>query len=412
MKALAIWWHNRIYIYSDTHSASIIAPTHDATAQCLVDLLRGDFPNVVSLRLLYQPADLRMEPAECPMGRRKSIQRALQHDYPVLENNVAAWAAQPPIATEKAAVTYLSIERVARLHRLHATLEPLGVVIEAAFPLLSWLERLPSFATRGYSMAILAADEISLIYARDDQGGRHVYQFDDMVAERTREIVSSQVTQATTAPAVSLVSFSSPPLEILTDPAPTILLANDFIAEAWNIPLNDPSNFLPPESPVNASLITTIAGGLLALTALLFIAWHEVDIRRTEKEQQRKSEELTMLQSELTTRTKYQKVIAEADLLIADVGSTPRGLPRLMQILEQNLPNEIDVTAIKVAGDTFTIEGLAHAGIGLEVGPYFRFYDALGDTSLPWKIVTQRPKLFNGPSWIISGVFILQPASK
>jgi hypothetical protein len=412
MKALVIWWHNRISVYADGRAVSALSPTNDAAAQTIVDILRTDFPNVVSLRLLYLPADLRMEPAECPQGNRKSIQRALQHDYPVLENNVAAWAAQPPIATEKAAVTFLSIERVARLHRLVTDLEPLGVIIEAAFPLLSWLERLPSFASRGHSLAILHADDLALIYARDDQGGRHVYQFDELVPERTREIVGSQISQAATSPSISVVSFSAVPLEIFADPTPTAISANDFIAEAWNIPPRDPSNFFPPQSRFNPSITATVAGAVLALSALIFVTWHEVDIRRTFKEQQRKTEQLISLEAELTKRTAYNKVITEADLLAADVGTTPSGLPSLLQFLEQSLPREIDVTAIKVKGDTFTVEGLAHAGTGLnQVGPYFQLYDALAESSRPWKLVTQRPTISNGPTWEISGIFSNLPAS-
>jgi hypothetical protein len=409
MRAFALWWAQHVSLVCDGHRTLVPVGPGETHASTLLRLIEELDPKPTSLRLIYQPHDLLMHPVECPNAGRRAIQQALAHEHPAITTDVVAWAFQRLEPTAKGAQTLLSFERTPLLARFVTDLEKIKIRLDGAFPLMTLLELLPAFESSGFAIGIAHTETTALVHCRDESGARSVHTFEGPGADSRTVSFIGQFTEDTSRhPALSVLydpphqwPFSS--LTATTTVSPLALM--DFLPEAARIPLKDPSNLLPASAIPSPNALAYLAAAACLAVSLGLIAKHELAQADARSQAAVKEIQRAQLADDITQRRSTVTVMDRAARLTADVGHSPAGLAVLLRSFDEALPRELTLISLRQSAESFTIEGTAHAGIGDKEGPYFAFFDAMGEATRPWKITTKRPATLASADFSISGNF-------
>lgn len=113
-------------------------------------------PKPIRLRLIYQPDGFTSVAAACPPGGRQILSAALAAEFPMLANPGHAWSHEPvlPVGTEHSTILHFETEPV--LIALATRLAHLGLAVDSAWPLATYLHALPDDWTETGAITIVA----------------------------------------------------------------------------------------------------------------------------------------------------------------------------------------------------------------------------------------------------------------
>ena len=148
-------WGNRWWLPGTGESCEF--PSLAQAAEVLAEHLR-DEPKPVRLRLIYQPDGFESVAVACPPGDRRLIGSALAAEYPQLASGEHAWGYDPVQPAGDGHETILHFEMEPALLALATKLAHLGLAVESAWPLATFLHGLPDDWTDSGAFTVLAVD--------------------------------------------------------------------------------------------------------------------------------------------------------------------------------------------------------------------------------------------------------------
>ena len=165
-------WGDRWYFPDREASEPFQHVVH--AAEMLADEFAGE-PKPVKLRLLYQPDALESVGVACPQGNRRVLTLALAGEYPVLDQPDHAWSHEPILPLHDGYSTVLHFEREPALVALSAQLARLGLAVDSAWPLVTFLHALPEeWTDSGAVTAVAVRAEAAVAYHHPKDGPRSV----------------------------------------------------------------------------------------------------------------------------------------------------------------------------------------------------------------------------------------------
>jgi len=408
MKAVALLWDKLLLLSCDGKTQSALLGAPDDAGDALLRLLSAAPLKPTAVRLIYQPADLVSEPVDVPLASRSKIKKTLAHDYPALFHNLAPWSCQTLLPGDTlGAQTLLNFEKSPRLSGLLGKITAAGFALDGVFPLLTLLERLPAASAPARSVVIAHTESVCLIYTREASGIRTTASFySDAESLGLDYFCNSSMAAGLSTPIVEIVYLAPHPWSFDTYTAPTIPTAHKldaFLAQAWQIPPADFSNFAPASPLPSPSKVAVGLGACLLACALFIAARHELIFRQRAADLSQKHKRHAELSAELAQRQERAAVIKKADTFLADVGSSPAGFSDLLRLLEAKLPREITLTGIKIQERDFTLDFTVHVS-SEKNGPLFAFVDALASHPA-WTLTTPKPASANAGAFSLSGIF-------
>lgn len=123
------------------------------------DALAGHWsaePKPVRIRLVYQPDAFTSVGVSCPQGNRRVLAAALAAEYPAVDSPDRAWSHEPVLPNEHGGTTVLHFENEPALYTLATKLAHLGLTVESAWPLATYLHALPTEWTDSGGSTVVA----------------------------------------------------------------------------------------------------------------------------------------------------------------------------------------------------------------------------------------------------------------
>lgn len=132
-------------------------------------------PKPIRLRLIYQPDAFASVAAACPAGDRGTLADALAADYPALGDPSCAWSHEPVLPWQEGHSTVLYFEREPGLFALAVQLARLGLAVDSAWPLGTFLQLLPEeWSESGAVTAVAIEAERAVAYRHSGDTRRMV----------------------------------------------------------------------------------------------------------------------------------------------------------------------------------------------------------------------------------------------
>ena len=146
----------------------------------------ADEPKPVRLRLVYQPDGLESVAVACPHGDRATLAAALAGEFPALANSDHAWGYEPVLPVGTGFSSVLHFEAQPGLFALATRLAHLGLAVDSAWPLATFLHALPAEWSESGAVTVVALQkERAVAYRHPAEAERMVrlWHGDTTIAE-------------------------------------------------------------------------------------------------------------------------------------------------------------------------------------------------------------------------------------
>lgn len=408
-----IWWNHTVIVTVEGRALARQLPEGSDSAETFTDFVRALEPAPRSIRIFYHSPALEHFSSPCPNGSRRTIQRALSHRTPILDDPDTVWAAHA-VGTVPGGNTLLYVEPDRRLPKIRAVLEKEGIRVEAALPLLVLIEEASGKKESGKARVVLAtSDSAAAVFWVTAAGDRHAAFFDGPTA---RERISRELVEGfsifKTHPSFLGIHCGSKPFDLNrwveggTPQKPSeIVTVDELLVEASAIGRHEVCNFLPTANRLTgdhlchaAALALLFAATVSGATYLSGVRAARANVAAQLAEEQRLGREIEHLRMNQEAMTSDQAVIAEA-------GSAPALKLRFLEALNRARPIQISIESAVLNESSWTVVGRVHEGAGLDKGPFQSFLAALQKDSR-WAIASDlHAPSAQDPEFMLSGTF-------
>ena len=383
--------------------------THFAHAAEVLASHFADEPKPVRLRLVYQPDAFESVAVACPHGDRATLAAALAGEFPALADPDHAWGHEPVMPAGNGFATLLHFETQPGLFTLAGRLAHLGLAVDSAWPLATFLHALPEEWSETGAVTVVALQaERAVAYRHPADAGRTVqlWHGDATVAEVGRWLagIFAQNAEepvllfcADDEVAAALDAYA--PLD--RHPGLDRLPLTDVLARPVVLPRYHPAQLLP-RLPVVTAQRAAIAA---SLAFLLIAGWTSAGYARdtiamraeTEQHQAR----LAALRAEVGHLRENATEIATLRAAL-DGGSAGPPCGAFLAKVSTTLPPEIVIASLRTSGRNITLDGwLAPTAPAILIEDW---RSRLAPADAPWTMVA-RPG--PGGAFTLTGVFRL-----
>ena len=366
-------------------------------------------PKPVRLRLVYQPDAFESVAVACPHGDRATLAAALAGEFPALADPDHAWGHEPVMPAGHGFSTLLHFETQPGLFALAARLAHLGLAVDSAWPLATFLHALPEEWSETGAITVVALQaKRAVAYRHPADAGRTVqlWHGDTTVAE-VGHWLAGIFAQNAEEP-VLLFCADDEVAEALGAYAPLDrhpgldrLPRVEAFARPVVLPRDHPAQLLP-RLPVVTAQRAVIAA---SLAFLLFAGWigagyaRESMAARTETDQ--RQARLAALRAEVGHLRENATEIATLRAAL-DSGSAGPPCGAFLAKVSTTLPPEIVITSLRTSGRNLTLDGWLAPTAPATLIEDWR--SRLAPTDAPWTIAA-RPG--PGGAFTLTGVFRL-----
>ena len=367
----------------------------------------ADEPKPVRLRLIYQPDALESVAVACPHGDRATLAAALAGEFPALADPDHAWGHEPVLPAGNGFSTLLHFEGQPGLFTLAARLAHLGLAVDSAWPLATFLHALPEEWSETGAVTVVALQaERAVAYRHPADAGRTVqlWHGDTTVAEVGHWLVGI-LAQNAEEPVLLFCADDEVAAALgayaPVDRHPSLdrLPLGDALARQVVLPRYHPAQLLPRQ-PVLTAQRAVIAA---SLAFLLFAGWtgavyaREFIAARAETAQ--RLTRLAVLGAEVAhLRENATEIMALRAALDGGSAGPPCG-PFLAKV-STTLPPGIVITSLRTSGRSITLDGWLAPAVPATVLDDWR--SRLAPADAPWTVVA-RPG--PGGAFTLTGVF-------
>ncbi|MDB6093722.1 MAG: hypothetical protein JWM32_1284 [Verrucomicrobia bacterium] len=335
------------------------------------DVLAAHFaesPRPLKVRLIYQPGHLETALVSCPKANRATLAAVLGEEYPALVDPAKAWSHEPILPFKESFTTLLHFEQQPELFALVSELATHGLQVEAAWPLMTWLDALPTeWPGTGYTVA---AVDLGCVfgYRRNAQGEQtvRIWTGDAATADFAKWVAALPATDV--AEPVLMVGTSPELLNLLdahhpvtARPGTDWLSLSEALRMEASIARAHPAQLLPPTPFVTPNRVAMAASvALFGLTAWWGGSYglQLVEVERFRVAEETHAEERAKLvQAQAGER-------AEIEKLRAALGPErpKRLLAPLLRSLGNSIPRDAVLGSFDLTGDAWSARGFAAAG--------------------------------------------------
>ena len=407
-----LWWNSTVAarIGGQTVTA-VLSDGNDPEAFCAFVSKFDPVPKAI--RLFYHSAAMEHFATQCPNGSRRTVQRALCHRTPVLNDPAAIWAAHR-VGDRANGTTLLYVEPDGRLLRVRAALAEMNVQIEAAMPMLVLVEEAAQAEDRGKPrIVLLTANEAAAVYWMTPAGDRHAAFFDGNSA---RERIGRELIEGfsifKSAPVFTVVDAGSNAPDLsrwvegsLPQKPAKILPVEELLSASETLGHHEVCNFLPPISRFTFDHLCQITALVIFFAAVLMGATYLSEIRSAREnltaqraEEQKLETDIGRLRGNQATMQAAQAILDEA------VVASPIKL-RFLEALNRARPVQISIQSATLNESSWSVIGRVHEGAGLDKGPFQSFLAALQKDG-GWAIASEnRAPTAQEPEFTLSGTF-------
>ena len=375
------WW------FAGT-GASVAFPDLDHAVEVLVAHY-AQAPKPVRLRLLFQPDALETVAVACPQGDRATLAAALAEEFPSLRTPGCVWSHEPVLAMGGDFATLLHFETQPGLLRLATRLAQRGLAVDSAWPLTTFLHALPAAWTDSKVATVVAVQpNRALAYRKPDHGCRAALHWEgDTVVEDVSKWLGELLVRNAMEP-VLLVCADQPTVTALSAfistqryPAVEPMLLDEALGRAVVLPRYHPAQLLP-RIPVVTAQRALIAASIAMLVAA---GWLGVAYGRdyVAKQAAVKDQEarLTALRGEVAQlRENAAEIAALRRSLDGGAAGPPCGV--LLEKISTTLPAQVTLTALRITGRSWALDGWVAPGAGPRAGEEWR--GRLAPPGAPW----------------------------
>ena len=387
-------WGNRWYFPDHPASEPF---RHVVEAADLLAAKYAEEPKPMRLRLVYQPDALESVAVACPQGDRRVLTMALAAEYPALAAPDHAWGHEPILPLLESYATVLHFETEPALITLAGQLARLGLAVDSAWPLSTFLHALPEEWTESGAVTIVAARaEAAVAYHHPKDGPRSVLGWHGagsisdagqwlagVRADAPSESVLLVCPDDETATALSahLGSGDHPGLEIIH--------VAEVLGRRVVLPRYHPAQLLPRQ-PV----ITAQSWAMAASIALLLAAgWAGFEFGRdwiaAKAETERQEARLTALRGDVARlRRNAAEITGLRSLVEGRTGKPPCGA--LLRVLSTRPPPEIILSSLQIEGTGFQMEGWVAPSA--PDGLLDQWRDAIAPSGAPWTLELRKTR--------------------
>ncbi len=369
----------------------------------------ADEPKPVRLRLLYQPDGFESVAVACPHGDRATLAAALAGEFPTLTDPDHAWGHEPVLPVGNGFSTLLHIEAQPGLFSLSARLAHLGLAVDSAWPLATFLHALPEEWSESGAVTVVALQaERAVAYRHPADAGRTVqlWHGDTTVAEVGHWLAGIFAQNAEepvllfcTDDEVAAALDAYAPLD--RHPGLDRLPLTDALARQVMLPRYHPAQLLPRQPMVTAQRAVIAA----SLAFLFFAGWtgavyaRESIASRAETEQ--RQARLVALRAEVGHLRNNATEIASLRAAL-DGGSVGPPCGSFLTKIATTLPPEIVIASLRTSGRNIVLDGWLNPSAPATVLDNWRARLAPADAS--WTLVA-KPGV--GGAFNLTGAFRL-----
>jgi hypothetical protein len=381
-----LWWNDTVLARVSGQNVATTLPSDSNDVAAICSFIRGLSTVPKAVKIFYHSPAIEHFVTPCPKGSRRTIQRALCHRTPALDDLATTWAAHPVRAGASGTTTLLYIESQSRLPRLRAALAERGIILEGVFPVLGLVEEMALSEEREKPrLVLLISDDAAAVYWITPVGDRHAAFFDGISARERiiRELIEGfSIFKA--SPVFTVINVGTKPFDLTQIshedfvPKPSrILSAAELLDGAGTLGTRETYNFLPPGSPVNfdhlcylTAIVFLFAGSLLASAYLSAIRSSKANLSAQQAEERALEDNIERLRANQTRVKSAQEILAEAKVAL------PVKL-RLLEALNHARSAQISIQTANLGESTWTVTGRVQEGPTPERGPLQAFIAAL-----------------------------------
>lgn len=361
-------------------------------AEALAGHFAGE-PKPVRLRLLYQPEGFVSARAVCPPGKRTTLTLALAGEFPALADPANAWSHEPVMPEGEAHSTILHFEPQPGLFGLARKLADLGLAVDSAWPLLTFLQAVPDEWTDSGAITILAVQAGSAAaYRHPKDGGREARTWHGESAVREagewltgllREDPSEPVLLVPADEPVAREMAARVPAE--NHPAVEIMPLAEVLRHRVVLPRYHPAHLLPPAPPFSAQRLA-IAASIALFLSVGGIGWAFArDWIEVKAQSEARITQLETLQRDVA---RLRGNAVEIARLRRELAGPRPGPPctELLARLAATVPAEIVLDTVRLTDDSFRVSGWQAPGVPPALLEEWRGRFAAG---APWTAAAQ-----------------------
>lgn len=229
-----------------------------------------------SLRVIFEPTGFVSVGAECPQADRATVGAILGDLHPALATPGLAWSHEPILPKGEVCDTVLHHEAEPALTALVEELAVAGFTVTGAWPLVTWLNALPSEVSESGAVLVVALScERVCFYRHSASGARSVQRWNGESAvgefgHQLREILMTNPAEPVwlvpTEPELIMALDGS--VSLADKSAVEVIQVGDALLRPTTIPSRHPAQLLPlPRKPM-AGTVVMLAGWMLLCTTL------------------------------------------------------------------------------------------------------------------------------------------------
>lgn len=381
-------WGERWWLPDRGPSAPIQNVAH--AAELLAEFFAEE-PKPVRLRLIYQPDTLESVAVACPQGTRPVVAACLAAEYPALAHPDRAWGHEPILPTGDGFSTIIHFETEPQLLDLATRLARLGLAVDSAWPLATFLHALPDEWTDSGAVTVVAAQAgRAVVYHHPADATRAVHSWHGdsaltdagqwlaaILAENPGEpvLLVCSDTEVSEALASFIGEGERPNLESLS--------LDEAIGRRVTLPRYHPAQLLPRPPTVTVQRLA-VAASIALLCAAGWAGFTQGrDWLAVRTELDGRQARLGTLRAEAAHLGQNAAEIASLrSLFEGGAGGAPCGA--LLRALSIQPPAEVVLTSLRIARKDFEVSGwvapTAPAGL-LE-----RWRQAIAPAGSPWTV--------------------------
>lgn len=348
--------------------------THVKQAAAILAEHFAEEPKPVRVRLVFQPDSLESVQVSCPQGNRKVLEFALAADYAALREPEYSWGHEPVLPDGEGFLTILHHETEPVLIAMARELARLGLAVDSAWPLTTFLHALPEEWTDSGAVAVVAVRaESGIAYHHPAGAGRFIVSWrgDAVLADAGHWLAT--LANANPEDPVILVCDGEETAAALGShlgeqerPNLDVITVSEALGRRVVLPRYHPAQLLPRES-----VVTVQRAAIAASIALFFAAgWAGFafgrDTLAVRAETAAQQSRTAALRTEVSHLRENAAEIASLRNLVEDGAAGPP-CGSLLRAVSTALPPEIVLSSIRIEGRRFEFAGwvapIAPAGL-------------------------------------------------
>ncbi len=349
-------WGNRWWL--PHRSSPVVFADLSAAADALAAAWSGDDRTI---RLVFQPNALESTLVSCPHGNRATLTLALAEQHPALGDPRRAWSHEPILPAGDGFTTLLHYETEPGLFDLIARLQERGFILTAVWPMVTWLNALPTDLAESGSTTIAAiADDRVCLYCDSIDGSRGAFIWNDPQRLQRLEAFIKQRVETDRGSRVLLViadetilpSIASLPCSDRVQ----ILALVDALHSLASLPVRHPAQLLavPARWTAPRVMVAASVALLLASTALGARLAYDYSVMRADATALQRQTQA--LRTEVARLGANAAEIADLRATLATAQPTPP-VTAFARKLSATIPSEIVLRSLRLTPESFTGTG-------------------------------------------------------